>query len=222
MTWIHIDILGTLPNLFTVSDELTSIISDLLVNHYFTCVVKTGLEPAYTAFRWADAFSNFATWLFKKPLRGLHGVKTLGSSVNVFHILFRVISGFCSVPFPNLRPFLRLSGFKRTWKWCQPYLLDTITRNLKAPPLIVGIMCSQLLGSHHIIGIIKRDSNPPYACMPTNAFVAHSLSNFQITYIVSNRGFDPLHPIMIWCPCMTAHDCTSLSKVFAVCLYEQI
>lgn len=49
--------------------------------------------------------NHSATWLFKKSLRGLHGVKTSGSSVNVFHILLWVISGIFSMPFPNLRPF---------------------------------------------------------------------------------------------------------------------
>ena len=80
---------------------------------------------------------------------------------------------------------------------------------------IMDIMRSQLLGSHHIIGIIKQDSNPPHTCMPTNAFVVHSLSIFQRT--LKWRIGASIHCTISWfdAPCMIAHDCISLSKEFA-------
>lgn len=150
----------------------------------------------------------------------MHGVKTLGSSVNVFHILLRAISGICSVPFPNLRPFY--AWLALIWlKVVLTLLIQHYSEEFISASPKMDIMRSQLLGSHHIIRIIKRDSNPPHTCMPTSAFVAHSLSIFQRT--LKWRIGASIHCIISWfdAPCMTAHDCTSLSKEFANYLYEQ-
>ena len=58
---MHIDILGALPNLFTMGDEPIYFISDLLVNHYFTHVVRTGFEPVLgDTFATAHSDANFS------------------------------------------------------------------------------------------------------------------------------------------------------------------
>ena len=63
----------------------------------------------------------------------------------------------------------------------------------------MDIMRSQLLGSHHIIGIIFSGFEPTSHLYAYKCFRCTFTFNFSKNIKVANRGFDPLHHIMIWC-----------------------
>ena len=63
----------------------------------------------------------------------------------------------------------------------------------------MDIMRYQLFGSHHIIGIIFSGFEPTSHLYAYKCFRCTFTFNFSKNIKVANRGFDPLHHIMIWC-----------------------